>query len=201
MKTLILLEKQPAGEPQRKCNQISTFGGHRSRWLAMALIALSFATAFGLVTPPSYNYARRTTQLKVVNFEEHEPLLKEISANNLEMTESMRSYVLAKIGTTVERYKPLVTRCDAHLSVNRNPRAAERSDSCEVVVYVKDAVIRAEESAPSMYTAIDLVAAKLARKLRKFKERRQDRFRAKGGVSVRDTDDLLFDEDEDDQTG
>lgn len=159
------------------------------------VFALSSTVAFGLITPPSYSYARRTTRLQVINFEEHEPLVKEISANNLEMTDSMRSYVLAKIGTTVERYKPLVTRCDAHLSVTRNPRAAERSDSCEVVVYVKDAVIRAEESAPSMYAAIDLVAAKLARKLRKLKERRQDRFRAKGAVSVRDTDDLLFDED------
>lgn len=136
---------------------------------------------------------------RVLNVDQAEPaLLKEISANNLEMTESMRAYVVDKIGGTVERYRPLISHCDAHLSVNRNPRAADTSDHCEVVVFTKESVVRAEVSAASMYAAIDLVSAKLARKLRKLKERRHHRLQPKGSESVRDTEESDDDEDEDD---
>ncbi|KAJ8600280.1 hypothetical protein CTAYLR_000654 [Chrysophaeum taylorii] len=100
------------------------------------------------------------------------PLIKEIQANNLEMTPSMRDYVERKIGGTIDRFSSMISRCDAHLSVNRNPRVP-LSDCCEVVIFAKDNhVVRAEERAETMYAAIDLVAAKLARKLRKLKERR-----------------------------
>ena len=63
-------------------------------------------------------------------------------------------------------------RCDTHLSVMRNPAVAD-SDVAEVVVFCKGEVVRAEERSPSMYSSIDLVADKVARKLRKVKERRE----------------------------
>ena len=54
----------------------------------------------------------------------------------------------------------------------RNPAVAD-SDVAEVVVFCKGEVVRAEERSPSMYSSIDLVADKVARKLRKVKERRE----------------------------
>ena len=54
----------------------------------------------------------------------------------------------------------------------RNPAVAD-SDVAEVVVFCKGEVVRAEERSPSMYSSIDLVADKAARKLRKVKERRE----------------------------
>ena len=47
------------------------------------------------------------------------------------------------------------------------------TDVAEVVVFCKGEVVRAEERSPSMYSSIDLVADKVARKLRKVKERRE----------------------------
>ncbi|KAJ1460421.1 ribosomal subunit interface protein [Pelagophyceae sp. CCMP2097] len=103
--------------------------------------------------------------------------MNEISANNLKMTDSMRAYVEEKIGSTVARYD-MVTRCDTHLSVLRNPAVSD-TDSCEVVVFAEGTVVRAAERSSSMYAAIDLVAAKISRKLRKVKERREDRSQKK----------------------
>ena len=83
-----------------------------------------------------------------------------------------RRYVEEKIGGVVEKYAGVSQRCDTHLSVMRNPAVAD-SDVAEVVVFCKGEVVRAEERSPSMYSSIDLVADKVARKLRKVKERRE----------------------------
>ncbi|KAH8069906.1 hypothetical protein JL721_5442 [Aureococcus anophagefferens] len=121
-----------------------------------------------------------------------------VSANNLKMTDSMRDYVEDKIGTVISKFAGVAQRCDTHLSVMRNPRRvpaagaaaaaasaaaaataprapAQVSDSdvAEVVVFCKGEVVRAEERSPSMYSSIDLVADKVARKLRKVKERKE----------------------------
>ena len=98
--------------------------------------------------------------------------LTTISANNLKMTDNIKAYVEEKIGGVVEKYAGVSQRCDTHLSVMRNPAVAD-SDVAEVVVFCKGEVVRAEERSPSMYSSIDLVADKVARKLRKVKERRE----------------------------
>jgi putative sigma-54 modulation protein len=62
---------------------------------------------------------------------------------------------------------------DVHLSVARNPRISTKQ-AAEVTIYANGIVIRAEESSESLYASIDLVADKIARQLRKYKEKRQD---------------------------
>merc|ERR1712072_331525 len=98
--------------------------------------------------------------------------LTTISANNLKMTDNIKAYVEEKIGGVVDKYAGVSQRCDTHLSVMRNPAVAD-SDVAEVVVFCKGEVVRAEERSPSMYSSIDLVADKVARKLHKVKERRE----------------------------
>lgn len=49
------------------------------------------------------------------------------------------------------------------------------SNTCEVTVYAKGAVIRVSESADDMYAAIDAASDKVARQLRKYKTRVIDR--------------------------
>ncbi|NUN65552.1 ribosome-associated translation inhibitor RaiA [Pseudanabaena biceps] len=106
-----------------------------------------------------------------------------IQGKNIEVTEAIREYVEQKIDKAVSHFQSLTTEVDVHLSVARNPRIAS-SQSAEVTVYANGSVIRAEEKSENLYASIDLVADKIARKLRKFKERKSDRNAPKTSVAV-----------------
>lgn len=93
-----------------------------------------------------------------------------IQGKNFDITEAIREYVNTKISRSVENFAQLTNEVDVHLSVKRNPRIQD-NQSAEVTVYANGTVIRAEISSPDMYASIDQVASKLARQLRKYKER------------------------------
>jgi len=97
-----------------------------------------------------------------------------IHGKNIEITDAIREYVHQKIEKAVNHFQNLTTEVDVHLSVARNPRITPKQ-AAEVTIYANGSVIRAEESSESLYASIDLVADKIARQLRKYKERRQDK--------------------------
>lgn len=99
-----------------------------------------------------------------------------IQGKNIEMTDALREYVQQKIEKAVSHFHHLTLEVDVHLSVARNPRIDSRQ-TAEVTIYANGTVVRAEESSESLYASIDLVADKIARQLRKYKEKRQDRRR------------------------
>ncbi len=96
-----------------------------------------------------------------------------IQGKNIEITDAIREYVNQKIEKAVSHFQSLTTEVDIHLSVARNPRINPKQ-TAEVTIYANGSVIRAEESTESLYASIDLVADKIARQLRKFKEKRHD---------------------------
>jgi putative sigma-54 modulation protein len=96
-----------------------------------------------------------------------------IQGKNIEITEAIRDYVSQKIEKAVSHFQHLTTEVDVHLSVARNPRINSKQ-TAEVTLYANGTVIRAEEGSESLYASIDLVADKIARQLRKYKEKRQD---------------------------
>ena len=97
-----------------------------------------------------------------------------IHGKNIEITDAIREYVHQKIEKAVNHFQNLTTEVDVHLSVARNPRI-NPNQAAEVTISANGTVIRAEESSESLYASIDLVADKIARQLRKYKERRQDK--------------------------
>ncbi|NJK35229.1 MAG: ribosome-associated translation inhibitor RaiA [Oscillatoriales cyanobacterium SM2_2_1] len=106
-----------------------------------------------------------------------------IQGKNIDITDAIREYVAQKIEKAVSHFQALTTEIDVHLSVARNPRITA-SQAAEVTIYANGAVIRAEESSESLYASIDLVADKIARKLRKFKERKNQRQATKTAIAV-----------------
>ncbi|MGM3304494.1 ribosome hibernation-promoting factor, HPF/YfiA family [Anabaena sp. WFMT] len=96
-----------------------------------------------------------------------------IHGKNIEITDAIREYVHQKIEKAVNHFQNITNEVDVHLSVARNPRISTRQ-AAEVTIYANGSVIRAEESSENLYASIDLVADKIARQLRKYKERRQD---------------------------
>ncbi|TAG90853.1 MAG: ribosome-associated translation inhibitor RaiA, partial [Oscillatoriales cyanobacterium] len=96
-----------------------------------------------------------------------------IQGKNIEITDAIREYVNQKVEKAVSHFQALTTQVDIHLSVARNPRINPKQ-TAEVTIYANGSVIRAEESTENLYASIDLVADKIARQLRKFKEKRHD---------------------------
>lgn len=95
-----------------------------------------------------------------------------IQGKNIEITDSIREYVNQKIEKAIAHFQAMITEVDVHLSVARNPRINSKQVA-EVTVYVNGAVVRAEEASETLYASIDLVADKITRQLRKFKEKRR----------------------------
>ncbi len=96
-----------------------------------------------------------------------------IHGKNIEITDAIREYVQQKIEKAVNHFQNITNEVDVHLSVARNPRISPKQ-AAEVTIYANGNVIRAEESSENLYASIDLVADKISRQLRKYKERRQE---------------------------
>lgn len=100
-----------------------------------------------------------------------------IQGKNIDITDAIREYVHQKIEKAVSHFDYLLTEVDVNLSVARNPRINPSKQSAEVTMYVNGSVVRAQESSENLYASIDLVADKIARQLRKYKEKRRERTR------------------------
>lgn len=108
--------------------------------------------------PPRTVMALRTAQLK-------------ITGRQLEVTDAIKTYVEKKVENAVEHFEDLVKEVDVRLSV-RTGGSSAHLQKAEITVYTKAGTLRAEEEAEILYGSIDLCTDKVARKLRKMKEKR-----------------------------
>ena len=92
-----------------------------------------------------------------------------VTGKNIEITDAIKAYVKEKVGKVSNHYDQ-ITAIDVVLSVIKNP-AASGKHIAEVSCKTNTGVIRCEESADSMYESIDLLADKLARQVKKFKDK------------------------------
>ena len=93
-----------------------------------------------------------------------------IQGNNIAVTDAIHNYVQEKLEKAVKHFQHITTKVDVHLSVARNSRISDKHKA-EVTVYASGTVIRAQEGSENLYASIDLVADKIARQLRKYKEK------------------------------
>ncbi len=101
-----------------------------------------------------------------------------IHGRNLEVTPALRDYTQTKLDRAIQHFGDAVREADVHLSVARNPRVPQQT--AEVTVFANGTVIRAQERSENLYASIDLAAGKLARQLRKWKERHSDHHHSHG---------------------
>lgn len=93
-----------------------------------------------------------------------------ISGRNLEITDSLRSYVEKKIGR-LDRYLPNVIDARVELAVE-NTRAAKDRQIAQVTLRTKHAILRAEEASADMFASIDAVFEKMQRQVDRYKGKR-----------------------------
>ena len=92
-----------------------------------------------------------------------------VTGKNIEITDAIKSYVKEKLGKVANHYDQ-ITGIDVILSVIKNP-AATGKHVAEVSCKMNTGVVHCEESDDSMYASIDLLADKLDRQVKKFKDK------------------------------
>lgn len=95
-----------------------------------------------------------------------------VKGRNLEVTDSLRSYVERKL-RKLERRTRADTRVEVELAVEKNPSIAD-SQIAEATVHVKGHTLRARESARDMKAAVDELADKLVRQVKDLRDKRVD---------------------------
>ena len=92
-----------------------------------------------------------------------------VNGRNIEITDAIKAYVKEKIGKVTTHYDQ-IQGIEVVLSVIKNP-AATGKHVAEVTCKLNSGAIHCEESADSMYASIDLLADKLDRQVKKFKDK------------------------------
>ena len=92
---------------------------------------------------------------------------------NIDVTEAMRNYTEEKLGK-LDHFSERVVDAKVVISYAADGDAAQPA-KVEVQLNVPHGIVRAEESGPDAYAAVDKVVSKLERQLRRFKERRLTR--------------------------
>ena len=92
-----------------------------------------------------------------------------VNGRNIEITDAIKAYVKEKLGKVVNHYDQ-IQGIDVVLSVIKNPSASGKHVA-EFSCKMSTGVVRCEESGQSMYESIDLLADKLDRQVKKFKEK------------------------------
>ena len=95
----------------------------------------------------------------------------QIKGRNLSVTPDIEEYAVEKLGK-LERFLSDATPVELELSVEKNRSIAE-NQVAEATIWTKGPVLRARESSTDMRAAIDLMADKIERQARRYKDKRQ----------------------------
>lgn len=116
-----------------------------------------------------------------------------IQGRNIEITDAICSHVQQKLGKVIDSFQDIASKVDVNLSVPRDVKGPPQQIS-EVTVYASGTVIRAAENHENLYASIDLVADKLARQLKRYKDKIQGRSQRKPAHKTMPTEDVASEE-------
>lgn len=99
-----------------------------------------------------------------------------IRGKNLEVTDALHNYVEKHTGK-IQRY------FDKPIKMNVLMRISNKTNTCEVTVFVEGVILRGVEKSDDMYKSIDLVFDKVERQIHKYKTRLAKRYRERNLLS------------------
>lgn len=94
-----------------------------------------------------------------------------ITGRNVEVTDYTRSYLEKKLQRVV-RHLPGLTEARVELAVE-NTKGAQTRNVAQITLRAGGKIIRGEERAADLFSAIDMVMEKVVRQVDRFKEKRQ----------------------------
>lgn len=112
-----------------------------------------------------------------------------VQGRGLEITDSIREYCEKKIEKAVSHFdrhdvREVDVRCSAR---GGEKQIGGQLQKTEVTVYTKNGILRSEEEGEDLYASIDAVSDKIERKLRKLKEKKNNKRPAHNKNSPKET--------------
>ena len=94
-----------------------------------------------------------------------------VKGRNVEVTPAIEDYAERKLGKLAKQLAE-PTRVELELAVERNPSIAA-NHVAEATIWTKGPVLRAKEASQDMKASIDLLADKLERQVKRYREKRR----------------------------
>jgi putative sigma-54 modulation protein len=116
----------------------------------------------------------------------------EISAKNMEVTDRISDYVNKKVAK-FDRLLPAIDEVRIDLAHWKNTRSLSDRNVAQITVRGKGYILRAEERADDIFTAMDTTLDKMQRQIERYKGKR-DRGRGDGTPASAIAPEELFDE-------
>lgn len=105
----------------------------------------------------------------------------EIRGRNTPITDGIRQHVEERFATRIGKQVSELAQLEVELLVERNPAIAE-AKVAEATLHLKGVTLRAREGSADLMHSVDLVADKLARQVKRHRDKRRGR---RDGASVR----------------
>jgi len=102
-----------------------------------------------------------------------------VSGKNIHLSAALKEYAERKL-STIKKYFDHIIEVDVTLSVDE-VKDQTRSKVCEVTVWANGIVLRGKKASEDLYASIDIVADKIERQVKKYKEKLKDRPRRHTG--------------------
>jgi putative sigma-54 modulation protein len=96
----------------------------------------------------------------------------EISAKNMEVTERISDYINKKVAK-FDRLLPIIDEVRIDLSHLKNARSLDDRNVAQITVRGKGYILRAEERADDIFTALDTTLDKMQRQIERYKGKRE----------------------------
>jgi putative sigma-54 modulation protein len=110
----------------------------------------------------------------------------QIKGKNVEVSDQLHRYAEEKLGR-IDRHLDDASRLEVELTVERNRSIAD-NQVAEATVWTKGPTLRGREASTDMKASIDLLAEKLERQAKRYREKRQRRQIARPGPHHQPTD-------------
>lgn len=94
-----------------------------------------------------------------------------VKGKNIDVSRRVQDYAEKRLSKLSLHLDDDVTRMELEITEERNPRVAD-SKVAEVTLWTKGRALRAKEASPDVFASIDLVADKLARQVKKYRDKR-----------------------------
>ena len=95
-----------------------------------------------------------------------------VSGKNMHLSSALKEYAERKLAS-IKKYFDHIIEVDVTLSVDE-VKEQTRSKVCEVTVWANGIVVRGKKASEDLYASIDMVADKIERQVKKYKEKLRD---------------------------